>query len=77
MNDESRELINDYVSLCGRRTEMEEAKTLPERFKATLWWQGDLAAFVIKNPAVLSTGVMALLDPEARKQVQAVKGWRQ
>jgi hypothetical protein len=65
------EIINDYAKLCGTRATMDDAKTLPARFKAVLEFQGDLSAFVLKYPKALAIGVDQLVEDEERNRVRA------
>lgn len=73
MNTEPNPMLAEYVKLCGTRATIDDAKTLPARFKAVLNWQGDLAAFVIKFPQALSTGVNLLVESENKERAEAEK----
>lgn len=65
------ELVNRYVALCGTKATMEDAPNLPTRYKAVLDYQGDLSAFVLKFPEVIQRGVEALVDDEVARRNQA------
>lgn len=66
------ELINAHSKLCGTRAAIESAENVPQRFKAVIDWQSDLAAFVLRFPQVIPRGIDEILAEEERKRTRMV-----